>query len=195
MDKEKLMEMGLTEQQATQVLKELDGNFVTKARFNEVNGELTQARAQVKERDTQMEGLKKSTGDVEGLKQQIETLLAENKAKEEAHASEIKQLKVDAAVEAAIMGAKGKNARAIKALLDLSNPELAEDGTIKGLGEQMEKLTKADDSKFLFATEERLKMKGVKPGESSKDFTGEPDLTKMSYEELCNYYEEHPNNE
>ena len=37
MTKEKLLEWGLTEEQATKVMEGLNGSFVTKARFNEVN--------------------------------------------------------------------------------------------------------------------------------------------------------------
>ncbi len=39
MKKEDLIAMGLTEEQAKKVMDSLDGNFVTKARFNEVNEE------------------------------------------------------------------------------------------------------------------------------------------------------------
>ena len=39
MTKEKLLEWGLTEEQATKVMEGLNGSFVTKARFNEVNTE------------------------------------------------------------------------------------------------------------------------------------------------------------
>ena len=35
MTKEKLLEWGLTEEQATKVMEGLNGSFVTKARFNE----------------------------------------------------------------------------------------------------------------------------------------------------------------
>ena len=44
MTKEKLLEWGLTEEQATKVMEGLNGSFVTKARFNEVNTELTPPR-------------------------------------------------------------------------------------------------------------------------------------------------------
>lgn len=45
MTKEKLLEWGLTEEQAAKVMEGLNGSFVTKARFNEVNTELTKAKA------------------------------------------------------------------------------------------------------------------------------------------------------
>ena len=43
MTKENLLEWGLTEEQANKVMEGLNGSFVTKSRFNEVNTELTNA--------------------------------------------------------------------------------------------------------------------------------------------------------
>ena len=63
--------MGLTEEQAKKVMDSLDGNFVTKARFNEVNEENKTLKKSVSERDKQLEDLKKSSGDNTALQQQI----------------------------------------------------------------------------------------------------------------------------
>ncbi len=52
MTKETLMEWGLTEEQAEKVMVGLDGAFVTKARFNELNEENKALKAQVKEKGT-----------------------------------------------------------------------------------------------------------------------------------------------
>ena len=71
MTKEKLMEWGLTEEQANKVMEGLNGSFVTKTRFNEVNTELQTAKKTIGERDQQLEALKKSTGDTEALQTQI----------------------------------------------------------------------------------------------------------------------------
>lgn len=148
---------------------------------------------QVSERDSQLETLKNSTGDVEALKKQIETLQADNKAAVEAHAAEIKQMKVNSAIEAAITGAKGKNAKAIKALLNLENAELADDGTIKGLADQIEALQKSDA--YLFETKETktTKLKGAVPAESGNDDADKKvDTSKMSYSEMLAYLAENP---
>ena len=82
MTKEKLLEWGLTEEQATKVMEGLNGSFVTKARFNEVNTELTTAKNTIKERDTQLETLKKASGDTKALQDQImaEALKEERRA-------------------------------------------------------------------------------------------------------------------
>ena len=85
--------------------------------------------------------MKNSTGDVEAMKKQIEDLQKANKDAADAHAAEVKQLKVNAAIESALVGAKAKNTTAVKALLkDLDEAELQEDGTIKGLTEQIKAL-------------------------------------------------------
>lgn len=175
MNKEKLIEMGLTEELATSVMKELDGNYVPKARFNEVNTELKQAKDQVKERDSQLETLKKNVGDSEELKKQIETLQNDNKTKDEAHAAEIKQIKIDAAVDKALADAKAKNPKAVKALLDLAKAEISDDGTIKGLDAQIKTLSEAEDSKFLFDTDNTQKnqnSKGFIPGQKKDGVPG-----------------------
>lgn len=176
MNKEKLIEMGLTEELATSVMKELDGNYVPKARFNEVNTELKQAKDQVKERDSQLETLKKNVGDSEELKKQIETLQNDNKTKDEAHAAEIKQIKIDAAVDKALADAKAKNPKAVKALLDLAKAEISDDGTIKGLDAQIKTLSEAEDSKFLFDTNntqnKNQNSKGFVPGQKKDGVPG-----------------------
>lgn len=175
MNKEKLIEMGLTEELATKVAKELDGNYVPKTRFNEVNTELKQAKDQVKERDSQLETLKKSVGDSEELKKQIETLQNENKTKDEAHAAEIKQIRIDAAVDKALSDAKVKNLKAVKALLDLDKAEFSDDGTVKGLDVQIKTLSEAEDSKFLFDvtnTQNNQNSKGFVPGQKKDGVPG-----------------------
>ena len=195
MKKEEFVKLGIDEETAKKCeaasQEELKG-FIPKARFDEVNTAKNTAEALVKERDAQLETLKNSTGDVESMKQQIATLQADNKAKDEAHAAEIKQLKIDNALETAITTAKGKNAKAIKALLNLENAELNDDGTIKGLAEQIEALQKSDS--YLFdAKETKKQVKGAAPGESgNEDDDKGVDTSKMSYSELAAYLAENP---
>lgn len=196
MTKEKLMEWGLTEEQANKVMEGLNGSFVTKSRFNEVNTELQTAKKTIGERDQQLEALKKSTGDTEALQTQITQLQADNAQQKKAHEAEIKALKIGNAVDMALTNAKAKNNTAVKALLAafLEKAELADDGTVKGLDDEIGKLTKGEDTAFLFDTSGKAKFKGAKAAEKSDPHnqpTGD-DLSKMSYDELCKYMEENP---
>lgn len=166
MTKEKLMEWGLTEEQANKVMEGLNGSFVTKARFNEVNEENKTLKAQVSERDGQIETLKKSAGDNTELQNQITALQEANKQKDKDHANELKALKIGNAVELALTGAKAKNNTAVKALLAgfLDEAELAEDGTVKGLDDEIKKLVEGKDTAFLF-DRAGTKFKGAKSAE------------------------------
>ena len=196
MTKEKLMEWGLTEEQANKVMEGLNGSFVTKTRFNEVNTELQTAKKTIGERDQQLEALKKSTGDTEALQTQITQLQADNAQQKKAHEAEIKALKIGNAVDMALTNAKAKNNTAVKALLAafLEKAELAEDGTVKGLDDEIGKLVKGEDTAFLFDNTGKAKFKGAKAAEKSDPHnqpTGD-DLSKMSYDELCKYLEDNP---
>ena len=200
MKKEEFVKLGVDEELAAKLetasLEELKG-FIPKARFDEVNNEKKKLELDVRDRDSQLETLKNSTGDVEALKKQITDLQADNKKKDEEHAAEVRQLKIDAAIDAALSGAKAKNTTAVKALLkDLDKAELADDGTIKGLAEQIEALQKSDAYLFDTTTKKKTQVKGAKPGESGNDDGDhEVDTSKMTYSELAAYMAEHPDAE
>lgn len=197
MKKEEFIKLGLDEETAKKCesasQEELKG-YIPKARFDEVNNEKKKLELDVRERDGQLETLKNSTGDVDAMKKQIETLQADNRKKDEDHAAEIKQLKIESAIEAAITGAKGKNTKAIKALLDMTKVDLDKEGNVIGHTEQLDALMKAEDSKFLFDTQtKKTQVKGATPGEG-KD-TGDDgaiDTSKMTYTQLAEYMAQHP---
>lgn len=196
MKKEEFVKLGIDEETAKKceaASQEELKSYIPKARFDEVNNEKKKLELDVRDRDGQLETLKNSTGDVESLKKQIADLQKDNKAKDDAHAAEIKQLKIDAAIESALTGAKAKNNTAVKALLkDLDKAELGEDGTIKGLAEQIEALQKSDE--YLFeAKESKKKFKGAEPGESGNEEGDKGvDTSKMTYSELAAYLAENP---
>lgn len=200
-----LEDMGLEKEQVDKILDE-NSQDIGKAKgdsekiqkdLDAANAEVESLKGHISDRDKQLETLKNSTGDVEGMKQEIAKLQADNKAKDDAHAAEIKQLKIDAAIDSALTGAKAKNNTAVKALLkDLDKAELADDGTIKGLAEQIEALQKSDAYLFDTTTKKKTQVKGAKPGESGNDDGDhEVDTSKMTYSELAAYMAEHPDAE
>lgn len=195
MKKEEIIALGIDAEVAQKIAdmsaEELKG-FIPKARFDEVNEAKKNAEALVKERDTQLETLKASAGDSEALKQQIADLQKANKEAADKYAEDLKQMQIDNAVEKAISGANGKNAKAIKALLDLTDAKLDDDGTVKGLKEQLEALAKAEDSSFLFGSS-TPNVKGVTPANSQHAPNNEGvDFSKMNYEQLTTYLAENP---
>lgn len=180
-----------SEETDKKVSEEIGKDFVARADFNTLSAEKKTLADTVKERDRQLETLKATTGDVEALKTKIATLQTENAAAAKAYEAEIKSLKIDTAVELALSAAKAKNVKAVKALLDLDKAELDADGTVKGLADQIKKMTEAPDSNFLFETG-RAGFKGFKPGESSGPNNQPPDYSKMTYDELAAYMENNP---
>ena len=197
MTKEKLLEWGLTEEQANKVMEGLNGSFVTKSRFNEVNTELTNAKNTIKERDTQLETLKKSTGDTKALQDQITQLQTDNANQKKAHEAELKALKIGNAVDMALTGAKAKNNTAVKALMAdfLAKAELADDGTVKGLGDEIKKLVEGKDTAFLFEKSTGTKFKGAKSAEKGDGAEGGMTLEKlkaMNPLDRYNYSVNHP---
>lgn len=193
-----ILDDAYTEDIDSKVSAEIGKNFVAKADFNATNEAKKTAEAALKERDKQLETLKASNGDAEALKATIAELQAQNSAQEKANAAAIKTLKVDNAVELALVAAKAKNTTAVKALLgDLSKAELADDGTVKGLAEKIEALVKAEDSSFLFDTSDgKQTFQGLNPNEGSGAAgagAGGPKSPKdMTYDELCSYLAKNP---
>ena len=172
MNKEDLLKLGLTEEQAEKVLsantEQLKG-FIPKARFDEVNNSKKQAEKDLSERDMQLETLKNSTGDIETLKNTIKQLQDENKASKEQYEANISKIKLENAIDNALGNAKAKNSKAVRALLDMEKIKFENDN-LSGLDEQLKALKEAEDSKFLF---EEIKeptkpsFSGVEPGAST----------------------------
>ncbi len=195
MNKEDLIAMGLTEEQAKKVMDSLDGNYVTKTRFNEVNEENKTLKKSVSDRDKQLEDLKKSSGDNEELKKQIETLQQENANQKKAHEAEMTQLRLDNAIDAALTAVGAKNIKAVRALLDTSKVKVGEDGKLSGFDDLLSAVQKSDS--YLFAEkQQKQNFKGFQPGASGNVKPGtKVDMSKMTYEELANYIDQNPDAE
>lgn len=195
MRKEDFIALGISEELAKKCADasagELKG-FIPKARFDEVNTEKKNLETAVSDRDKQLETLKNSSGDIESLKKQITELQTANAEQLKQHNAEVKQLKTDAAIDAALSAAKAKNNAAARALLkDLDKAEFAEDGTIKGLSEQIKELKKANA--WLFDGDAKPVIRGAVPGESgSEDADQMVDTSQMTYSQMCDYLSHNP---
>lgn len=173
--REKLKALGLTDEQINSIMEvhngEISGNFIPKARFDEVNTRATNAETQVKEHAKQLETLKTAAGDNEELKKQIKTLEDENKNKTAEFENKLKESRTDTALQLALAG-KVHDATLVLGLLDKSKIVLNDDGSIKsGFTEQFDAIKK--EKAFLFVDDTQQssnpwKPKGVKPPEGSE---------------------------
>ena len=194
MKKEELMKLeGMTEDLAAKIVEmstdEMKG-MIPKTRLDEVIAERDTAKKDHADVLKQLGALQKETGDVQSLKDKIQELQDNAKEAEKTHAAEIQTLKINNAVDTALIGAKALNMKAVKALLNLEKAELDADGTVKGLADQIKNLQTAEDSKFMFGSST---IKGARTGESgNEDGDKGVDTSKMTYSELAAYAAEHP---
>lgn len=125
-----------------------DGGYVGKEKFDASETTVTDLRKQLADRDKDITALKKSAGNNDDLTKQLSDLQGKYKTDTEALQSKIQQNAMNAALDFGITKAKGKNAKAIKALLDTSKLSLKDDGTVDGLDATLDGLKKSDGYLF-----------------------------------------------
>lgn len=174
------------------VNKELPKHYMPKAQYNEAVDARKRAEKDVADREKQLESLKKATGDAEALKAQIEKLQGENKTAKEQYESKLKDIKLDAAIAKELENSKAKHPDLLAGKIDREKLELLEDGTVKGLTDQIKPLQETYKDLFDAEGGQQTKFKGSKPpeGSGSKGSTKKP--SEMNYEELCAYVEANP---
>jgi hypothetical protein len=184
----KLLEaQGLSTEQIKAITEGVEGNYkgwVPQHRFDEVNTAKKTAEDTLKERDKQLEDLKKSTGDAEALKKQIETLQTDNKAAKEKYEADVKDLRLNTALKLALAG-KVHDPDIVAALLDKSKIEIDDAGGVKaGLDDQIKALQTSKG--FLFVVEDgKPKFKGTKPPEGGGGGGGD-DSVGASFAKVAN---------
>lgn len=178
MKREFLNKFELSEDQVNAIMAE-HGKTVNaeKAKVTEFQTQAETLEQQLKDRDKDLKDLQKNAGDNEELKKQFEEL--QGKYKEDTkHLNEaLATTKKTAAIDLALTGFKvddkeykPKNADIIKQQLKLDSIELADDGSIKGLEEQLKSLATGEGTSFLFDTAEAEKQ----PQTPTFTFNGNP---------------------
>lgn len=153
--KDKLIKLGLTDELAQKVVDNfgdvIDGIYVTKERFNEVNNELKSAKDTIKERDTQLEKLQNDNASNEDLKKQIADLKKANADAAKEAENKLNAERKSNAVKLELSG-KVHNVSVVMSLLKMDDIVMTEDGKVKsGLNEQLKDLQKSDG--YLFITD------------------------------------------
>lgn len=157
--------------------KEVAENYKTVADYDKQKGKLDTAESKVKADEDTMKELKIKLDavkdvNVDDLKKQISDLTDANKKKDEDYNSKIAERDLSDLISGCISAAGGKNAKAIKALLDMD--KIKESKNQKADVESMIKgLTEAEDSKMLFGASEEDETEHVDPiGKVGKGSTG-----------------------
>lgn len=178
MKKEDVVALGVEAEAAEKVLvafqEELKG-YVKKAEYDLKAQELEAANSSIKE-------MKQKMKDFDGV--DVAALQGAVKEWEKKYNDDIAGLKQeyalkerDRAVDLAIVQAKGRNPKAIKALLDLDKVTLNEDGTLAGL--DLEGIKKSDS--YLFESIERVtEGTGFTKGNGNRSI----DTSNMTYSQM-----------
>lgn len=148
MKREELEKIGLTKEQIDKVC-DLNNADVQplKSDLEKANNDLQAAQDKVKITE---EALKKFEDvDTEALKKQVEDLNEELKKKDKEHAAELADRDFDALLKDAITSAKGRNAKAIAALLDTETLKASKNQK-EDMSAALKQLAEAEDSKMLF---------------------------------------------
>ena len=177
MKRDFLKQLGIEDENIINKIIDENSSDIGKAKgeLENITKERDTLKATLDERDGQLEELKKTSGTNEELKAQIEKLQSDNH-----------EIKINAAVEKALLEAKAKNTKAVKALLQLDGVEFEADGSIKGLSEQIKSIQKDNDYMFNIEDSKGTGLKGAKPGEAGGEGTPSKKPEDMTYEDFCN---------
>ena len=185
-----LEDLGLEKEVVDKIMAENGKDIESaKADCDELKAELKTANATIADRDNQLKELKDSVKDNEDLTAKIAELEKQNKDEAKNHKAEIESLKINNAIDKALATFKAKTPKAVKAMLDIENIKIGEDGNITGVDEQVKAIAEAEDTKYLFDSA-APNFKGTVPGYGADDV--DPKTDKMTYSQMCAYLEDNP---
>lgn len=169
-------DIAVEQKKAEKVIQERDSY---KLKAESLETQVNDANTEIQKfKDMDIDGIKKAADD---WKETAE------KAKADAN-KQISEMKFDYALTAALTGAKAKNVKAVKALLDMEGLKLNDDKII-GLDEQLSQIKADNDYLFESDTPAPTFVKGTNGG--SGGISGKKP-NEMTYTELCDYMAQNP---
>lgn len=138
------------------------GGYVGKEKFDTELKKVENLTAQLSEANKTIESFQSM--DIDGIKKSAEDWKQKAAEAETKAAKEIESLQFNYAIDSALSGAKARNVKAVKSLLNFDGLKLTE-GKVLGLDEQLAKIKEEND--FLFESEQ-VKPQFAKPSEGAK---------------------------
>lgn len=151
MKREELKTLELTDEQIGEIMK-MHGKDI-ESQKQQAQTALTKAEQleqQLQEAAKTIDGFKEL--DVDGVKKAAEDWRVKAEQAQEEAESRVKTLQFDYALNEALRTAKAKNPKAVRALLNTEELELAKDGSLVGLDKQLEGIKTEND--YLFESTE-----------------------------------------
>lgn len=155
MKREELEALGMTKEQIDKTLGLHHAEFdPVKKDLESTQKELEAEKEKTSTQDTTIKDLKKDLdefkdADVSGMKKKIENLEADIRTKDADHQKEIADRDFNDLLKEGIAASKGRNAKAITALLDVETLKASKNQK-EDIAAALKALTEAEDSKMLF---------------------------------------------
>ena len=166
MKTEELLEIGLTEEQATKVLA-INGKDIEryKKAADTAKADLEASQEQLSQRDADIEKLKKSAGDVDGIKQQLADLQTKYTTETEQYQKQIADRDFNDLLKTTAEGYKPRDLKAVMPFLDVEKLKASknQEADIKTALEAVKK-----DNAYLFQDTQIPKVVSYTPGSGGK---------------------------
>lgn len=188
MNKSRLLEIGLTEEQVEKVLSIFDGDFISKSRFNTLLETNKSLKEQLELRDEQLKQLKKDHQVSDELRETIKALQDQNEKTKQEYEMKISDMILSNGIEMGVVKSGAILPKAVISYLDKTKLSLDENGEVKGLSEQLETLKQGDTS-ILFRSSVPKKEGYVPESSIPNKSTSGKNKEEMTYDELCRIYE------
>ncbi|EJF33728.1 hypothetical protein JC2156_04380 [Weissella koreensis KCTC 3621] len=175
MKRDFLKNLGITDDETIKQIMDANGQDIETAKtgsqsdYDAVVAERDGLQEQLKSRDKDMKDLKKQAGDNEELSNKYTELQAKYDEDTQSLAADLSKTKLNSAVSEALANTKARDVNDIKALLDMDQVALGEDGKLSGLDEQIEGLQ--ETKSYLFEGEVIAKGGNPADGKGGKGAT------------------------
>ena len=175
MDRDELLALGLTGEAADKVIeahkKSLSGNYIPKARFDEVNTEYQSTKEALTRRDEQLTELQAAASENKELQTAIEKLKTENKKASEDADDRVKAVQKHGAISMMLTD-DVHDAQLVMSLLKLDEVQVSPSGEVAGLKSQLDALRETKPFLFVEKTDNEgkqgeLYFRGSPPPESA----------------------------
>jgi predicted nucleic acid-binding Zn-ribbon protein len=169
MKREDLKALGIADEAIDSIMA-LHGKDIEahKTKLTTMQADLDAVNKQLAEAGSTIEGFKKM--DVEAIRAAADDYKAKYEKSQQEAAAQVAALKFDYALDGALSGAKAKNTKAVRALMDTTAMKLKEDGTLDGFQQQLEQIRK--DNEYLFADAQPAPR--IVAGATNTRVTGDP---------------------
>lgn len=142
--KNKLAELGVEQSEIDELFKDVLNGYVTKEEYDILQGQVKVHEDKAKELSNTVKDLQKDVDATEALKLKLDDLEGKLSNKDK----EIEKVKFDYKLEAKMKEIGAKNMKAIKALIDMEQVKLNENGELEGFDNQIESLKETDSYLF-----------------------------------------------